>query len=139
MLFAKDEPAGEDGGGDEQRREAHGDPRIAAAVGAAFRAEAWRGCVTHGGESRRVSPAPLPRRASPDKVELGGDAGGLELFAGQIVREARREFADAQKIRIVRSNAADDGVHVVNGRNRVTVEVEGFVVVCDCEDVHFVG
>ena len=43
MLFAKNEPSSEDGGCDEQRREAHGEPRVAAAVGAAFRAVAGSG------------------------------------------------------------------------------------------------
>jgi len=44
MLFAaKDEPANNGGSGDEQRREAHGEPRIAAAGGAAFRAVARGG------------------------------------------------------------------------------------------------
>jgi len=42
-LFAKDEPANNGGGGDKQRREPHSQPRIAAAVSAAFRAVAGGG------------------------------------------------------------------------------------------------
>ena len=45
---AKDEPSNYGGGGDKQRREAHGQARIPAAVGAAFRAVAGLGSVAHG-------------------------------------------------------------------------------------------